>query len=396
MRKIIGCLAILLLMNSCGKLIQDRTRVQRGKFLATLTETGELQALESKVISMPALNRNFGEPKIVALIKEGSAVKHGDWVGQIDTTGVIRYRVQKETELAIAQADLQKMLVQNESDLQTLQAQLAGEEAALRQAQIDTQRTRFEAPSKQEIARLQLKITEISNNRAKQIIEHTKIIQQENVIIQKKRLQQIESAIISANRLLEKFYLTAPGDGIVEYKKTGWHEQVKLKVGDAPHRGEAIIGLPDLSKMKAVTSVSEADIGKLAMGLDVKVRLDAFPNEVFKGRIFYIGKVCVEKEQNSRVKIFDVEVLLEKPRSICRPGMTVSCEIVTAELEDVLFVDNKYLQDRGGQYVVYVHRGGKTEEVPVTLGPRNSRAAVVSGDLKVGEKLVDINRKEGA
>lgn len=395
MKVLSGSLILLMFFIACGRQT-DGTRVQRGKFLATLTETGELQALESKVITMPAVSRNFGDAKIVALIKEGTAVRQGDWVGQIDTTGIIRYRVQRQTELAIAKADLQKMLVQNESELQMLRAQLSAEEAALRQAQIDTQRTRFEAPSKKEIARLQLKIAEIAYRRALSNIEHAQKIQQENLLIQKVRIKQIEAAIRSADEMLEKFNLKAPGDGIVEYKKVGWREQVKIKVGVEPRRGEAIIGLPDLSRMKAVTSVGEADIGKLAMGQQVFVRLDAFPNEVFDGKIIYIAQVCVEKEQNSRIKVFDVEVLIEQPRPICRPGMTASCEIVTAELQDVLFVDNKYLHEKDGQYFVSLQRGAKVEAVPVALGPRNARSVVVSGKLKAGEKLVETRSEEGA
>jgi multidrug efflux pump subunit AcrA (membrane-fusion protein) len=191
------------------------------------------------------------------------------------------------------------------------------------------------------------------------------------------------------------FRLIAPGDGIVEYKKIGWHEQVKIKVGDEVHRGEAIVGIPDFSVMKAMTMVNEADIRKVERGQAVRIRLDAFPNVVINGKVTAVGQVCRLKEQDSKIKVFDVEVLLEDSQSICRPGMTVSCEIITAELPDVLYIAHEYLYEEMGQYYLQAVKGGKTEKVPVKIGPRNNEFVVVYGGVKGGERLVSRSAGEG-
>jgi len=344
---------------------------------------------------MPPYRRDYGDAKIIALVKEGTAVKKGDWIGQIDSTGANRYLVQKDASLEIARATLEQMIVQNESTLKSLDAQRQTAEASLTQAKIDTQRTRFEAPTQQEISRLQLKIAQIAFDRTLKNIEHTKVILDQDIFIQKKRIKQIENDIKSVRKTMSLFRLVAPGDGIVEYKKIGWHDQVKIKVGDEVRRGEAIVGIPDFSVMKAMTMVNEADIGKIERGQAVRIRLDAFPNVVINGQVMAVGQVCRLKEQDSKIKVFDVEVLLKDSQSFVRPGMTVSCEIITTELNDVLYAAHEYLYEEMGQYFLHVIKGGKTEKVPVKIGPRNNEFVVIYGAVKGGERLASRSAGEG-
>lgn len=390
-------LAGSLLFFACQNEVTDRTRVQQGNFVATITETGELQALRSRVIIAPNYNWNYGRPTIVALEEEGTQVQQGDWVGQIDTTGVIRYMMEQENRLAIEKANLQQMVVEQETAMKNLEATLQEQEAALRQAEIDTQRTRFEAPTQQEISRLRLRMARIDYQKAKQNIEHTKVIQEQDLLIQRNRIRQIQSEINEAKRTIETYRLTAPADGMVVYKEHGRRrDREKVKVGDEIRRGSALIGLPDLSEMKALAAINETDIGKIRLDQKVRVRLDAFPDQMFEGKIIYIGKISQEEEDESNVKVFEFEVLLENATSICRPGMTVSCEVIVAEYDNAMFVDNSYIVERDNQYYVILQRGGQKEWVPVTLGARNNETVVVQGDLQAGEKLVDPTKEEQA
>lgn len=80
--------------------------------------------------------------------------------------------------------------------------------------------------------------------------------------------------------------------------------------------------------MKVYTQVNEADFLKISIDQKVAVRLDALPKVVFDGKVTYLGKLCREKERNSRQKVFDVEVEILKPDDRLKPGMTVSCEFL--------------------------------------------------------------------
>src|SRR3990172_6736091 len=155
----------------CGIIDGQGHKINQGPFRVTLTETGELQAANLKVISMPSFDWEYGRPKIVSLEKEGTIVEKGQWVGQVDTTGVARVLGQKRADLEIAIADLNKLLVEQQTELEKLKADLFSAEAAYKLALIDTQRVRFESPSRKKISRLELQNAWISLQKIQQKIE---------------------------------------------------------------------------------------------------------------------------------------------------------------------------------------------------------------------------------
>ena len=324
---LLGIMLTLLMSSACNIDAKKSTGDKSEKLPASITETGELQAVNSKIIQMPMFNWEYGRPKIVMLEQEGLKVKKGDTVGQIDTAGVVRELGQKKADLAIARADLKKLQVEHDSQLKALDADLQTAEAALKQARVNLQRVKFESKVRKDIKQLELEIAEISYQKVINKIKYTHKIQSEALLIQEEKIKQIKTAIQKAKRTKETFTLRAPADGIIEYRKRRWGRGDKIKVGDEAWPGEALLGLPDLSQMKVLTSVNETDIDKVHLGQKATVRLDAFPKVAFDGEIVSISKTCRKKEEKSKIKIFDIEILLEKSDPILRPGMTVSCEM---------------------------------------------------------------------
>ena len=80
----------------------SKYEVKQGSLRAVITETGELQAISSNLISMGIFFWEYGRPKITELAKEGITVKKGDVVGQLDTSGVVTRLGQKRSDLQIA------------------------------------------------------------------------------------------------------------------------------------------------------------------------------------------------------------------------------------------------------------------------------------------------------
>jgi biotin carboxyl carrier protein len=379
----------------CQQENSTSTKIEKGKFLATITETGELHSVNSKLIIMPFFGWEYGRPQIIQLEKEGTIVEKGQIVGMIDTAGVVRVLGQKEADLEIAKADLEKMKVEHITQIEKIDGELKSAEAALKQAHIDTQRVRFESTSQKEINKLKLKIAQINFNKAKDKIEHTQSIQKEEILIQQAKIKQTVSEIEKAKRTIDKFILRAPSKGMVVYRKKRRSSE-KISVGDQLFHGEAMIELPDLSKIKVLTSVNETDIEKIKVGLEASVKLDAFPKISFSGKIITVSKICHKKDRESNIKIFDVEILLEKADRLLKPGMTVSCEIVTSEIEDVLFVNNEFIYEDENGFFLYIGGQSDKNKVKVKIGPRNNKLVVVYGDIKPGLKIFKIQNLEEA
>lgn len=318
------------LIVSCQNPKPESLEKKSPEFKTALVETGELQAVNSKIVSVPHFKWEFssnGRAKLIWLEKEGIQIKKGHIIARLDTSNIKRVMEQKQADLNIAFADLKKLKVEQASKLNGLNTKFLTAKADLKRAQIGTQRVKYESRAAQEISRCRLEIAEIELQKVKNKIKHTQNIHKEELLIQNEKVKQIEAAIENAQHTIDRFALHAPSDGLVEYRR---HRRTreKVRIGDEFWQVRPLIGLPDLSQMKVQTSVNETDINKIHLGQKVVVRLDAYPKAAFAGKITAISITCHEKEEKSKIKIFDVEVLLEKADPILKPGMTVSCEIL--------------------------------------------------------------------
>ena len=390
MKRLIGCLAVVILaLTTCGEQQRVYYSIKKGKFTATLTETGELMAVNSRVLVMPWLGWQYGRLKVARIIEEGTPVKPGDFVLQIDTTSIVKVFREKENDFQIAQADLRNLLVNHENELRKLQGQLASAEASYNLAQIQLEKIRFESPKRQKISELQFEKEKIALEKVQKNLEALQSKQQNELLIQQLKLFKLKNEIDGAQRALNKTVLEAPIKGFVEYKYNRRTRQ-KIRAGDELWPGSSMVGIPDLSQMKVKAQVNETDISKISLGQKVIVRLDAFPNIPFDAQIIEVAKLCHTKDEASRRKQFDITVLLEKSDPILKPGMTVSCEIWVAELPDVFYVPNECLAKNDSLYFLYLKKGTSFEKKPVQLGPRNNEFTVIYGNFKAGQPLVKV------
>lgn len=386
---------IIAILVSCGTNSETGRfcNVQKGEFHAAIMETGELKAVNSTAVITPIVQGFWEDAKVISLGKEGLQVKKGDIVAELDKAKIVQRLTQKKRELAIEESNLKKLKVKQEIELKELDADLLTNKADLKSARLQAEKEKFESQTRREISSIQLQVAEIAYNRFLQKIESVKIMHSEDLRINEMKIRQIKADIKQGERAIEAYTLHAPTNGMIEYGRN-WNTGKKVQVGDQMWSGCPIIQLPDLSKMKVLTSVNEKDIGKIYKGQKVFVRLDAFPKKEFTGSIISISNISHKKDRESKLKIFDIVVLLDKVDRILKPGMTVSCEIIIAELDEVLFVDNDFIQEDGTEYFVYLEKDNKLQRTKVKLGPNNNKAVVIYGNLKAGDKIV-LNEKTG-
>ena len=167
-----------------------------------------------------------------------------------------------------------------------------------------------------------------------------------------------------------------------------------LKVGDRVGSGSLIARLPDIQHMKVRTSVNETDISRISMGMKVLVRLDALPDVPFHGVISEIGKACIPSwmEGEEADKVFKVVVTIGETDLRLKPGMTVSCEYISYESEDAVFVPNSCLLKEGGKSFVFLKKGGSGVKTEVSAGRSNSNHTIISGALEPGQALIPFDQ----
>jgi len=362
--------------------------IKFGDFLIELSSSGEIKAAQSINVSAPRVRVNL---QIVKLVPEGAIVDSGDFLIQFDTNELQKEIDDKQSELEIAIANLDKSRASMQANMTQLQSSWENSQASFQLANLRLEQMAFEAEVRVQEERLRLRQAEISLQQDSSRIESQKLMDAAELTTYELKIKQAQSELDKARIQLEQLTVTAPAPGLVVYQKiwTG-SDMEKIKVGDTPWRGQALIQLPDLSNMQVLCEISEVEIGKLKTGQAVSIKLDAFPDPTFAGSVKDIASLAHEKEGQEGVKVFDLLIDIKGSDPILKPGMTAKAKILIETVPQVFSIPIEAVFDRGEDKVVYLtEKGGK----PIKVSPkqRNENFVVVESDLKAGQlvSLVD-------
>ena len=379
-------LSLLIFCQSSTNTSVETYTVKRQDFIFTVTETGELEAVNSETISGPSISWRFGGLKISKLVEDGKQVKKDEVVVEFDKTEVQKALDDAKAELEIAKAELRKAIATNDSKIEDLIADLERSRLQLRIHQLNLEQATFKAEIERKQIELDLEKAAITLDKAEQEIENQKSINNEEISIMELKVQQAQTKLEEAQETLAKLSIKSPSPGIAIIKKS-WMTDQKFQVDDQLWPGWPIIGLPDLSLMQAEVPINEVDIAKIDTTQEARIKLDAYPDSSFDGKVSEIATLARNKDRDSKVKVFDVTILLAETDSTLMPWMTVSCEIIVDRIPDTLFIPLEALFKKDGQNVVYVKKGGKFEQRSVSVGKENDDYVIIDDGLREGEQV---------
>ncbi len=112
----------------------------------------------------------------------------------------------------------------------------------------------------------------------------------------------------------------------------------------------------DLQSMQVVADVDEADIGQVKEGAEVTFTVDAYPEEVFEGRV---NQVRMQANTNNNVVTYEVVILAENPELKLKPGLTANVSIYSMRRQNVLCLPVKATRFRPIELANKEMPGGK-------------------------------------
>ena len=230
---------------------------------------------------------------------------------------------------------------------------------------------------------LEFKQAEIKLKKIRRNLELKPKLDSIDLHIQLIKVSQKENELKAAQETLTKLVVTSPFDGIFVVEEN-WNTGQMIRVGEEVYIGEPVAKIPDIRSMKVKGFVMENDIGRIKEGQKVIIRLDALPSVAFNGVINSLGRVCIERDDK---KVFPVEVMISESDLRLKPGMTVSCEYITWEGDDEIYVPNNCILEENKRFYLFTKKRGKLRKTEVKTGPSNNMFTVVSGDLKQGQSL---------
>ncbi len=148
--------------------------------------------------------------------------------------------------------------------------------------------------------------------------------------------------------------------------------------------GEALYMIADLSAVWVVADVFEQDIGLVKMGAKAKVRINAYPDKLFEGKVSYVYPTL-----NAATRTVPVRVELANPGMLLKPSMFAQVELPVSAKGAVVTVPTSAVIDSGTRQIVLVQQGeGRFEPREVKLGARSDTYVEVIDGVKDGELVV--------
>lgn len=313
---------------------------------------------------------------------------------------------QHEANIALANEELQRAAEKLEWSRRLAKegfltrTELQADELALRRKEIDLEmaRTKMNVLTNytvhQQRATLQSNVRKATRALARTAWQNKSHIRQgETEIVQRSReYYRATNRLAELNFQISKSKIFAPTNGIVLYASTAkrrWWEN-PLAAGESAVQRQDLIYIPLDEGMIIEILVPEASLNKLEEGMAANVKVDAFPDRVFKGRLSKIGILpdAQSTRLNPDLKMFKCELECDFSDAVARPGMSCDVELVKETYAKAVYCPIQCVVRIDGDAYVYVQEGSGWTPRRVEVGLDNNRMIRILKGLKPGETVM--------
>ncbi len=393
-------------------------------------EQGEIESSSNTEVICEVKSRGYTGVPILWVIDEGTRVKAGDKLVELDSSTIeLELKedrievISAEANVASAKALVQQAEIAREEYLEgvymtaeaDIQKEIGVAEQELRQAQLLVESAeRLVARGVQKKLQLEAEQFKVANaeNTLAAARSRLRVLQE---LTKKKMLVQFDSDIDSAKAKLsafeselleerqeladvemqlEKCVMYAPSDGIVvhanRYSSRGGNAEFVVEAGASVRERQAIIRLPDPNQMQVKVKVNESRITLIQEGMPVKIAVDAIPGLELKGRVTKVNRYAEPGSFfSSSIKEYATFIEIIEPPEEIRTGMTAEVQIFVEQLDDALQIPIQGLYEHGGSMYCLAQRSAtKFETLAVKIGATNDTMANIVEGVEEGDKLV--------
>ena len=171
------------------------------------------------------------------------------------------------------------------------------------------------------------------------------------------------------SNLLENTILRSPISGIITARN--------YDEGDMYAMAQPLFVVQNITPVKMLINISESNYSKVSKGMEVELVADAFPGEVFKGKVNLVYPTI-----DPRSHTFPVEIIVDNKNEKLRPGMFTRVTVNYGNNYRVVVPDNAVLKQVGAddRYVYVLNEDNTVSYTPVKLGIRmGNRYEIISG-----------------
>ena len=385
-------------------LVNDKTEQVQSKSLAIkIKSSGSVVPIETVNLSPKQAGK-----LIQLLVEQGARVNRGQVIARMDNANLIPQLYQAQASAAASEANLAKLRNGNRP-----------EDIAAAQARVEAARGRLDA------ARSRLALTNMKTNRFRSLqtegaissdrfdevvtddrsaqadlqtaqanlVEATRLLEEsrngsraEDIAQAEAQLAQAIAGIRIIEVQIEDTIIRAPFAGIITQKYANAGAFVTPTTTASASNSSSSTSIVAIANgLEIIAKVPEVDISQIKIGQEVEIVADAFPTEVFKGKVRLIAPEAII-EQN--VTSFQVRVTLETGKDKLQSGMNTDLRFIGKQIDGALVVPTVAIVTQEGKTgLLIADEKGKPKFQPVTIGSTVDNQTQILSGAKVGDRV---------
>ncbi len=399
--------------------------VGRGPLQVTVSADGNVESASNIEVKC----RVAGGSTILWIVEDGKVVEEGEEIVRLDTAAIddklnsqrIVYEKAMSTEIQ-AREDLEsakigvkeyeegtyiQLLKQVEAEVQIALENLRGSENQLKYTQ-RMARKGFVSSLQREadefgVERAKLDL-DAANTKKRVLVDFTREktlrdleakreaaaarlrSEQAGLALEKARLERLQDQ-------MKNCVITAPKKGMVVYandsrsgSRFGGSGQPQVEEGAMVRESQALVRLPDLSKMLVKVTIHESRVDQVRPGLPASIVIQ---DQEYAGKVLSVANQPQPTSLfSANVKEYATSISIDGATGGLRPGMTAKVTILVASLTDVLTVPVSAVVEQRGQFFAWVKAPPGPQRRPLKLGQTNDKLIEIVDGVKEGEEVL--------
>jgi HlyD family secretion protein len=294
---------------------------------------GTTEAVQARAILAPLLaGQQIGTLTIIHLAPAGAKVKQGDPLVEFDRQAQMRDIVDK-------QAEYEKLVDQLAGEQAKENAARAKDETELKTAEDNLRKAELEVQKAEIVSRIDAEKNQENLDEAKATydqLRETFVLKRQaagaairSLEIQRDRAQQ---TMLHAQANSDQMRIRSPIDGVV-VRNTIWKQGTmgEVQEGDQVRAGVPFMQVVNPANMQVRVHANQQDFPSLEVGQPVKVRLDAYPEMFFSGKIDQISPIGEGGDFSSKLRTFVVIVAIQGNDPKLMPDLSAAVDVDTSK-----------------------------------------------------------------
>ena len=175
--------------------------------------------------------------------------------------------------------------------------------------------------------------------------------------------------------------MNSPMSGVIDARN--------VNLGQAVAPNTVLFHISDRSKLIVIAKAYEEDLGKVKVGQEARLHVLSYPQQIFKGKVSLI-----EPNLDPLTRTVNVQILLDNPKDLLKPGMFTRANLVLQENKDALVIPNSAIMEANNEKFVFRKQGNVYQHVVVKTGISDDNYTEILSGLAAGDEVVNQGNRQ--